>query len=142
MSSPTNLRAQIAAKNSPPASPAGNATGEADSLQSSASDTSECYASGDNALGVLVNTGDTLFAFPYAHYMFAQTVDKSGVAIRFATHKILLVGEGLETIVQDLAEQRLTALRVIPKRFAVQRKTAVWIDRIEVAEVSEEPATS
>lgn len=140
MSTHPTLRSQIAAKNSPPAAPADTVADAVAEKNTTAADTSECYSSGDNALGVLVYTGDTLFAFPYAHYLFAQTVDKAGVAIRFATHRILVVGEGLEPIVQDLAEQRLTALRVIPKRFALQRKLAVWIERIEVTEVTEESA--
>lgn len=139
MSSANDLRRQIAGKNSPPPSAAEKSAAET-AATSSADDATECFNSGDNPLGLLVRGGDDLFAFPYAHFLFARTVDKRGVAIRFATHNVLLIGEGLETIVQDLAEHRLTMLRTIPERYQKARKSAVWIERIEVTELAEEQA--
>ncbi len=137
----SNLRNQIATKNAPPASPAENPDASASENRAASADSAECFAAGDNALGLIVNNGAALFAFPYTHYLFCQTVDATGLAIRFATHRLLVVGEGLETLVHELAAQRLTTLRVLPKRLLAQRKTATWIDRIEVTELAEVAST-
>jgi len=137
--SSNDLRRQIdAGKKSPPPSAAESAADAG--AKTSAEDATACFNSGDNPLGLLVRTSEDLFAFPYAHFLFARTVDKRGVAIRFATHNILLIGDGLETIVQDLAEHRLTMLRTIPERYHKAQKSAVWIERIEVSEIAEEEA--
>lgn len=126
-----NLRTQIAQKNPPPAPPADAGTVGDESAP-------ECFNSGDSAMGITIEVGSDLYGFPYAHYLFAQALDGGrGVVIRFSTHQVLLTGSGLATIVTALSEQRLTALRLLERRYA-PASSPVWIDRIEVRQLEED----
>lgn len=130
MNTPT-LRHQLADRKLAPddASPA-------TPLEGPASQGGTCFTVVDKPPGVKFTGEEKTVSFPYSHYLFSELVSDDSLAVRFATHRIVIVGERLELLLDELTSQRLSMARVLPKR---QRDRSppgvVWIGRIEIAEV-------
>lgn len=132
MNTPT-LRHQLADRKPAPAgeaSPIGASAGGATAASGG------CFAVTDRAAGVKFVGGKKTVSFPYSHYLFSELVSDDTLAVRFATHRILIVGERLELLLDEFTSQRLALVRVLPKRQRDQAPASgVWVERIEVMEV-------
>mgnify|MGYP001572638122 CR=1 FL=1 len=94
----------------------------------------------ERARGVTIDTGDAVASFPYSHYLYAQLAPENSLAIRFATHRLVVTGRNLAVVLDELTSQRLDLLRAMPKCMqGLAEKKAVWIERIEVIEVRVAP---
>ena len=137
MSSPT-LRSQLEKKPAPAAT--ASAPAAPSSAASEAAKTAQCFTVVDSTLGVKFKNDDLSICFPYAHFLFCELVGTRGLIIRFSTHRIMIIGENVEILLDEFTTQRLSFVRTMPKRFREQAGAdAVWIERMEITE-EKEPA--
>lgn len=92
-----------------------------------------CYATAPGTPGIRFVIPKRAIAFPYSHYLFSELTEEHLLAIRFATHRVILTGERLDVLHEELAGQRLAWVRLWPKRLREQAGP-VWIERVEVVE--------
>jgi hypothetical protein len=92
------------------------------------------------ALRVDLQSG-AFFVFPYSHFAFAQfasEADCETLRVSFATHDVRISGRNLREL--GLALQKLTVdwiTEVSARYAALSEKGCTFIERIEIAEVSE-----
>ena len=92
------------------------------------------------ALRVDLQSG-VFFVLPYSHFAFAHfssEADGETLRVSFATHDVRVSGRNLREL--GLALQKLTVdwIREVPARYAaLSEKGCTFIERIEIAEVSE-----
>ena len=92
------------------------------------------------ALRVDLQSG-VFFVLPYSQFgfaHFAREADCETLRVSFATHDVRVAGRNLREL--GLALQKLTVdwIREMPARYAaLSEKGCVFIERIEIAEVSE-----
>jgi hypothetical protein len=99
-----------------------------------------CFRTSDRARGVKIDTGQALASFPYSHYLYSHLEIEESLTARFATHRVVVTGQNLEVLLDELTSQRLDLLCVLPKRMkGLAEKSDVWIERIEVIEVRVAP---
>ena len=135
---PLTLRHQLAEKQTAPLSPVGPTLPRA-----AANEVARCFTTAEKAPGVKFASDKKTLSFPYSHYLFSELVSDEALAIRFATHRVMVAGQNLETLLDELTSQRLALVRVLPKRQRDQAAaSAVWIDRIEAMEVGATEAAS
>ena len=85
--------------------------------------------------------GGVFFILPYSHFgfaHFAREANHETLRVSFATHDVRIAGRNLREL--GLALQKLTVdwIREMPARYAaLSEKGCVFIERIEIAEVSE-----
>ena len=85
--------------------------------------------------------GGAFFVLPYSHFGFAhfsREANHETLRVSFATHEVRFAGRNLREL--GLALQKLTVdwIREMPARYAaLSEKGCVFIERIEIAEVSE-----
>jgi hypothetical protein len=104
------------------------------------SESARCFRTSDRARGVKIDTGQALASFPYSHYLYSHLETEQSLTARFATHRVVVTGQNLEVLLDELNSQRLELLCVLPKRMkALTEKCDVWLDRIEVIEVRVAP---
>lgn len=95
----------------------------------------QCFRASDNAPGLKIASGETISAFPYSHFLYAQLRGENALVIRFATHRVLIMGTRLEVLLDELTAQRLELVHILPKRLSGQVEGGVWVERIEVSEI-------
>jgi len=128
---PLTLRHQLAEKQATPVSPTAPTLPRA-----AANEPTRCFTTAERAPGVKFASDKKTLSFPYSHYLFSELVSDEALAIRFATHRVVVAGQNLEALLDELTSQRLALVRVLPKRQRDQpTASGVWIDRIEVTEV-------
>jgi hypothetical protein len=92
------------------------------------------------ALRVDLQNG-VFLVLPYSHFAFAYFAREAGcetLRVSFATHDVRVSGRNLREL--GLALQKLTVdwIREVPARYvALSEKGCAFIERIEIAEVSE-----
>ena len=92
------------------------------------------------ALRVDLQSG-VFFVLPYSHFgfaHFAREANHETLRVSFATHDVRVSGRNLREL--GLALQKLTVdwIREVPARYvALSEKGCAFIERIEIAEVSE-----
>lgn len=92
-----------------------------------------CFSVADHAPGVKFASERKTSSFPYSHYLFSEFVSCDALVVRFATHRVIITGERLDVLLDELTSQRLTLVRVLPKR-QKDLVSGVWVDRIEILE--------
>ena len=92
------------------------------------------------ALRVDLQSG-VFFVLPYSHFgfaHFAREANHETLRVSFATHDVRVSGRNLREL--GLALQKLTVdwIREVPSRYAaLSEKGCVFIERIEITEISE-----
>jgi hypothetical protein len=82
------------------------------------------------------------FIFPYTHLTFASMEREEGrdvLTASFATHDVRIVGKNLRELCMALQKLAVDWIRPAPARYAaLAASEAVFIEKIEIAEVGEE----
>ena len=134
----SSLRSQLEKKPAPALT--ANTPVAPSSAASEAAKAAQCFTVVDATLGVKFKNDDLSICFPYAHFLFCELVGTRGLITRFSTHRIMIIGENVEILLDEFTTQRLSFVRTMPKRFREQvGEDAVWIERMEITE-EKEPA--
>lgn len=92
-----------------------------------------CFSVVDHASGVKFSGEKKTASFPYSHYLFSEFISGDALVVRFATHRVMISGERLDVLLDELTSQRLVLVRVLPKP-QKDLMSGVWVDRIEIVE--------
>ena len=68
-------------------------------------ETGACFRAVDRASGITFCNARRKIAFPYSHLLYADLVCDDTLAVRFSTHRILIIGENVDRLLEEIAGQ-------------------------------------
>ena len=90
-----------------------------------------------HARGIEIVTPKRIYALPWSHYFRAEG-DNSEIVARFSTDDVTIKGSRLAVLLKEFAQQRLTAIRQLPRAERMElSKEGPDIDEIIVEPASD-----